>query len=218
VEPSAQQGFPGPICQQEAFMSVTSTTTTRIKLLASSVLLAAGLTACNQQPAQPAATAAAAGPAFNTDISIDEIMEAVIMPTTDSIWKATQVDLTPQGEKVTAPTKDEEWLALRHQAVTLAVATNLLMIPQLKINKDPESTKHADGELPPVEIGKIRNANLAAFAAHAQNLHNAAMKAIEAIDKKDVEAISNIGGDLDAICEACHMQFWYPNQGKQEGK
>ena len=156
----------------------------------------------------------AEAPQFSTDISIDEIMEAIVMPTADAIWTAVQVDLTDKGEVKTAPGSDEAWLALRHQAVTLASVTNLLMIPNLKIAKNPASKDHGEGELPPVEIAKLHKANMKAFAAHAQALHATAMHAIAAIDKRDLDGISDVGGEMDAVCEACHTQFWYPNQGK----
>ncbi len=156
----------------------------------------------------------AEAPQFSTDISIDEIMEAIVMPTADAIWKAVQVDLTAKGEVKTAPASEEAWLALRHQAVTLASVTNLLMIPNLKIAKNPNSKEHGEGELPPVEMAKLRKAHLPEFAAHAKALHATAMNAIAAIDKRDLDGISDVGGEMDAVCEACHTQFWYPNQGK----
>jgi len=156
----------------------------------------------------------AEAPQFSNDISIDEMMEAIVMPTADAIWKAVQVDLTEKGEVKTAPTTDEAWLALRHQAVTLASVTNLLMIPGLKVNKNPASTKHGEGELSPVEITKLHKAQMPAFAAHAKALHAVAMNVIAAIDKRDLDGISDAGGEMDAVCEACHTQFWYPNQGK----
>ncbi len=156
----------------------------------------------------------AEAPQFSTDISVDEMMEAIVMPTADAIWKAVSVDLTDKGEVKTAPATDEAWLALRHQAVTLASVTNLLMIPSLKVNKDPASKKHGDGELSPAEMTKLHKSQMAAFAAHAQALHTSAMRAIAAIDKRDADALSDVGGEMDGICEGCHTQFWYPNQGK----
>jgi cytochrome c556 len=51
-----------------------------------------------------------------------------------------------------------------------------------------------------------------AFVAHAHVLHEAAMEALRAIDAKSVDGISEAGGTIDAACEGCHLQFWYPNQ------
>ena len=33
---------------------------------------------------------------------------------------------------------------------------------------------------------------------------------LDAIDKKDVARLESIGSDLDAVCESCHLTFWYP--------
>ena len=50
------------------------------------------------------------------------------------------------------------------------------------------------------------------FVAHAQILHAAAMEAVHAIDAHNLDGISEAGGAIDAACESCHLQFWYPNQ------
>lgn len=174
---------------------------------------AALLSACSQQaPQQNAGTgpAPAYTPPFTTDITLSDIMEGIVMPGADSLWMAVQVDVTADGEKYTVPGTDAAWLSLRHEAIKLAAVTNLLMIPDLKISRKPD-TEHGEGELSPAEMAKLRAADLPGFAAHAKNLHDVALKAIEAIDKRDAEALSNVGGDMDAVCEACHKQFWYPN-------
>jgi hypothetical protein len=40
------------------------------------------------------------------------------------------------------------------------------------------------------------------------------MQAIAAIDAKDGERISEVGGTIDSACEGCHLQFWYPQQAQ----
>ena len=54
-----------------------------------------------------------------------------------------------------------------------------------------------------------------AFARKAQGLVAATMTALKAIDAKDVEGLSNAGGDIDEACESCHLVFWYPNEKKK---
>ena len=44
--------------------------------------------------------------------------------------------------------------------------------------------------------------------AHA--LHDAGMKALAAIDKKDVDGLSDAGEAIDEACEQCHLKYWYP--------
>ena len=38
------------------------------------------------------------------------------------------------------------------------------------------------------------------------------MEALRAIDARDLDAISEAGGTIDAACEGRHLQFWYPEQ------
>ena len=152
----------------------------------------------------------AEAPAFNTDLTLSNIMEFIVMPAADALWKAVSVDVSAEGSKNVVPETEEQWLELRHEAMTLAGATNLLLVPGLNIDTPPESDEHPDGELSPKAIAKLRQENLAAWAAHAKVLHETALHAIEAIDKRDATAVSDIGGDLDAACESCHLQFWYP--------
>jgi hypothetical protein len=36
------------------------------------------------------------------------------------------------------------------------------------------------------------------------------LQALEAIDAKDAKRLLDVGGDIDAACEACHLVYWYP--------
>ncbi len=40
------------------------------------------------------------------------------------------------------------------------------------------------------------------------------MEALRAIDARKLDGISDAGGTIDAACEGCHLQFWYPNEKK----
>lgn len=152
----------------------------------------------------------AEAPVFNTDLTLADIMEGIVMPSADVLWTSVSVDVSTDGEKITAPETDEDWTRLRHAAVTLAASTNLLVVPGLKIDTPADSTESAQGELSPAAIAKLRNANLPAWAARAEVLHQTALQAIKAIDDRNTEALNDVGGELDAACESCHLQFWYP--------
>ena len=43
-------------------------------------------------------------------------------------------------------------------------------------------------------------------------LRQTAQTMLSAIDAKDPTALVAAGGNLDEVCESCHMTFWYPNQ------
>jgi hypothetical protein len=153
----------------------------------------------------------AQSPRFNTDISIAELMEALVMPEADVIWGAIQYTSSEDGQGMIGPETDEEWLAVRHNALALAEVANNLMIPGRPANKP--GTPAEAGELAPADIEALINQNRDAWNAYAQTLHAVALQAIEAIDARDADKIFlETGGDLDAACEGCHQTFWYPNQ------
>jgi cytochrome c556 len=55
----------------------------------------------------------------------------------------------------------------------------------------------------------------AVFAQKAAGIRAAALIALKAIDARDVDGLSNAGGDIDEACESCHLVFWYPNEKKK---
>jgi hypothetical protein len=158
-----------------------------------------------------AGTLGAQSISFDTDISIDELMEAVVMPQADVIWNAAQFSSTEEGEKMIGPGTDEEWLALRHSAVTLAEAANSLMVPG-RPAAAPGATANP-GELAPAEIEALIGSQHDAWNGFAHALHVIAMQTVEAVDARDVDKIFlDVGGRLDEACESCHLVFWYPEQ------
>jgi hypothetical protein len=156
-------------------------------------------------------TAMAQSPPFNTDLSIDELMEAIVMPDANVIWNAVVYDATEDGEVMTGPKTDDEWLAVRHAALALVEVTNNLMIPGRHANV--EGAEAGYGELAPSDIEALIAKEPDTWNAYAMTLRAVAMQAVEAIDARDAEKIFvDTGGALDEACEACHKTFWYPDQ------
>ncbi len=147
---------------------------------------------------------------FTTDISLSEIMESIVMPSADAVWTSVYVNMTANGEERHAPETDEDWAKLRWSAVNLATATNLLMVPGTPVANPHRAAETPEGELNPEQIAVLQKDNWEAWVAHASVLHQTAVEAIKMIDDRNVEGISDVGGAIDAACESCHLQFWYP--------
>lgn len=148
---------------------------------------------------------------FDTEISIDELMEAIVMPQADVIWNAVLFESTEDGEAMVGPETDEEWLALRHSALLLAEVANNLMVPDRPAA--PPGTAANPGELEPAEIEALIGKQRDAWNGFAHALHVIGMQTVEAIDARDAEKIFlDVGGRLDEVCESCHLVFWYPEQ------
>lgn len=174
-------------------------------LMAGSALLF--LTACQQgASSQPVAVA------YQTETSLQDIMRFIIDTNADDVWNAFSTVVTAEEEIEKSPQSDEEWAAVRRSALTLAEASNLLLIPGRKIAHAGESTSSHPVELEPEGIVREISQNRAAFQAYANALHEASLEIVAAVDKRDHEAILRLGGKLDHVCESCHARFWYPGE------
>ncbi len=143
--------------------------------------------------------------------SIKELMDSTVDPAADGLWEAVSVISTSKGVEHHEPRTDEEWKAVRRHAMTLIESMNLLVMPGR--HAAPAGAVPGLGELPPAEIEQRIGQTPDAFIGFANNLRSSALKALTAIDHKDTHSLLAIGGDIDQACEACHVTYWYPNQG-----
>jgi cytochrome c556 len=164
------------------------------------------------KPAAPVASAKPDTQGFIPQFSILEIMESIVMPAAQVIWDSVAVDVTDKGTIEKSPVTEEDWATLRATAVTLAEATNLLVVPGRRVAPPGTKSENPDAELSPEEMQALIAKQRPAFVAHAHVLHEAAMEALRAIDARNNDRISDAGGAIDSACEGCHLQFWYPNQ------
>jgi hypothetical protein len=80
-------------------------------------------------------------------------MASVVDPAADALWEAVSTETTAQGEVEHQPRTDAEWLAVRHHAVTLAEAANLLLIEGRVVANKLEDA-HVPGILTAPEVQK----------------------------------------------------------------
>jgi hypothetical protein len=152
----------------------------------------------------------ALGPAGVPFATLKELMDSTVDPAADGLWDAVAVTATAAGIDRHEPQTPEQWAAVRRHAITLIEAMNLVIMPGR--HAAPAGTQPGLGELSPQEIELRIERQRAAFTGFANGLRETARQALEAIDRKDSEALLRAGGDIDVACEACHVTFWYPNQ------
>jgi cytochrome c556 len=71
---------------------------------------------------------------------------------------------------------------------------------------------HVEGNAKLEDIVANLARDQASFAAAARTLQTAALAVLAAIDARDLQRIGETGSALDAACESCHLNYWYPNQ------
>jgi cytochrome c556 len=177
-----------------------------------SLALLTALTAAGCNRTTEATPAAAAMPPFITEHTIKDLMLNVIDTNADVVWLSVTTVASDKGLVETRPTTDAEWAKVRQGAVTLAEAANLLMIPGRHVARPHEKSETPGVELEPAEMEELINKDRPAFYKHAKALYDAAMLAVEAIDKKDADRVFEVGENIDQACEQCHRSYWYPNE------
>lgn len=169
-------------------------------------LCVALLTACDKKNTAPA-------PAPQPVASIQEIMQAIVDPSADALWESVSTTVSAAGIEEKQPANDAEWLQLRHLAVSISEAANLLVADGRAVAYTGHTLEdaHVNGILVPAEIEQKIAADRPAFALKALALQQAAQQIIAAIDARDTERFLAAGGQLDHACESCHQKYWYPN-------
>jgi len=176
------------------------------------LLLGCALSGCNSSntsTVEAAETKSEPSPARPT-ASLQEIMLAVIDPNVDALWNSISTTVTAEGVTEVRPETDEDWQTLHHHAILLREVYNLLIIPGRKVAQVNTSTSSHESELHAEHIEDLIRSHWADYVARAAALHDATQLAIDAIEKRDVDALEAAGSYIEASCEACHSQFWYP--------
>jgi hypothetical protein len=185
---------------------MTSTRQKTVSLWAAglSMPLLVGLSACSSKPAPTP---------FKPVASIQEVMQALVDPAADALWESVSSTTTAAGIEDKRPQTEAEWTELRHLAIRLAEASNLLVVPGRPVAHAgrPLEDHHVEGILKADDIQARIAADPAAFAQRAQALQDAAVATLAAIDERSVDRLVQAGGHIDQACEACHLQYWYPN-------
>jgi hypothetical protein len=178
-----------------------------LMLVACTAMIAAS---CQSQ--QPESAPAAAQPPYTTSATIKDIMLHVVDPAGDMVWDSVASVIDKQGLHETAPKTDEDWFKVRTGVITLIEASNLLMVPGRAMARPGEKSVAPGVELEPAEMEVLVNKDRDGWNRRALDLHNISLKVLEIVEKKDAQALFDIGEDLDKACENCHRAYWYPNE------
>ena len=163
-----------------------------------------------EAPAKAPAPTPTSAAEFRTTATIKDIMDSVVDPSADFIWDSVSTIVTRKGTEERRPRTDMEWKEVRRRAIALVEATNLLIMDGRKVARPGEKSENPGVELGPEDIQGLIDADHASLIKFAHGLHDAGMKALAAIDKKDADALSDSGEAIDEACEQCHLKYWYP--------
>ena len=175
---------------------------------AAAVLLLAVVAGCRSSEPGPTPDA----PQYEPAATIKDLMLSVIDPAADQVWNAVTTVQSVSGTVETVPRTEEDWLKVRHGAVTLSEAANLLIMPGRNVARPHEKSETLGIELEPAEMQVLIEKDRAAFNKRARALHEAGMAATAAADAKDAQQLFEVGEQIEHACEGCHSNYWYPNE------
>jgi hypothetical protein len=137
-------------------------------------------------------------------------MDSIVDPSSDYIWESVATIVTKKGVDERRPRTPEDWQQVRRRTIAMIEATNLLIMDGRLVAHSGEKSENPGIELGPDEIKAVIDSDRASFIKFAHALHDAGMKTLAAVDKKDVEGLSDAGETIDEACEQCHLKYWYP--------
>lgn len=154
------------------------------------ITIAIFLSACGQKPDSPAATTTgsdAMGAAtlsdLKTDLPLNQFMAHVIDYNAFGVWHNQGWFIDANGEQELFPTDDAGWFAAESAAITLAEASNLLLLP----GRPPDDDRR--------------------WVDYTHALREAALKVQQTAEAKDKQAFFDAGGDLYQACVQCHNHY-----------
>jgi hypothetical protein len=113
---------------------------------------------------------------------VADLMAGVVEPAAEVYWDAVGVIVDSAGEHQLAPQTEEDWLAVRAAAYTVAESGNLLMMPERALDRG-------------------------AWITMSQALVEVGQRAIEAADARSLDAVFDMGAEMYYVCTNCHGTY-----------
>jgi hypothetical protein len=147
-------------------------------------------------------------------VSVKELMDLMIDPASDYVFDSIGTIITKEKTTEIQPRSDEDWRRLQIGAVTMAEGAYLLKVPRrfAPVGDENNSSGPDAEELSPAQITAKLEKDPVLWNAKIEALRNASLEVLEIVKRKDINALWGACEDLDAACENCHLEFWYPGE------
>ena len=174
--------------------------------------LLAGCESRESEPQDAASVPAVELHALKPVAGIQDLMAYMIDPAADFLWDSVSTISNEKGVEEKRPKTDEEWNAVRREALMLTEAANLLLVEGRQVAKEGALLEDhgTPGNLTAEESQRAIAADRKSYVAFAEALRDAGAKMLSAADTKNAQELFDMGYPLDQVFEGCHLKFWYP--------
>lgn len=150
-----------------------------------------------------------------TPASLHATMKQVVAPQAQILWDVSNRAVDEQGKPDPSKLSGAEWSQIaaaggKVEAVAkglAAAATITVAAPGEKIQD--EGTQ---GGSTAAQVKGFIAADRPGFNAFSEALAADAREFVEAAKAKDGAKLAQVSGELDEVCESCHVKYWYPQQ------
>ncbi len=173
--------------------------------LAAATALASFAAACAAQ--EVSASGTQAEPLFVRDAMQEEVNPAIV-----AIWDVTNNAYNDDGELDAALVSADQWESLARQAgVLAAIGDRMAAASQLRAASEGNWTT-GGYEVPMDQVQANLDADPQGYRDMATSFAALSRNVAAAAAARDLQAATDLVGQMDSECSACHQQYWYAEQ------
>lgn len=142
-------------------------------------------------------------------------MATIVAVQAQTLWDVSNKGTNEEGEPADGKLTTADWQALTAASQAMRETAEAL-IKAKTIEVAPPGQKilneGQDGASTAAQVQKLIDGDRKGFAKEAESLRAVSDALYVASTAKDTKTLLESAGELDAICEACHVKFWYPQE------
>ncbi len=155
--------------------------------------------------------------AADTPANLQLIMVSNVNPNGLALWDVTNTAMDDNGQVSASKLSAESWKKLLDIGTKLEEGGRALATAPKVIAAAPGSKLQDEsnqGASTAKDVQRFIDAKPAEFRKHAVALQKTGADIVAAVKTHDAKKLDAVSNSLDAVCEECHVAFWYPQLKK----
>ena len=160
-----------------------------------------------------AISATAQSGAQSGQVDVRAAMQQGINPAMLAVWDVSNNAMNDEGALDPASMDATKWASIAASAEQLAATGRAMESGESFIAAAAGNTEVGEGEISMEAVQKYLAADPETFRLLAGQFAEHADKIVAAARAQDAATAGALIAEMDAVCESCHAQFWYPEEG-----
>src|SRR5690606_760409 len=148
----------------------------------------------------------------SSEIDVRAAMQDRVNPAMLAIWDVGNNAMNDTGGIDPALMDADKWASVAASAEQLAAVGRSLVAGQCLVVAAHDPREVAEGEISMEAVQGYLTADPETFRLLAGQFADHADKIAAAAKAQDAATAGELINQMDAVCESCHLQYWYPEQ------